>query len=189
MCLGVWLSFQSSEQFWCWSRLFWQSCWVFSKVSVQTGAGQLGITTRGDGVFQVRESLCLVMPSVQPLGFSAGTFKAANLLLWHGGMQCASVGRSHGDLGITLGLRNAFKRHRTLVLRAICAQETRWNINEQRQEREIFLAKGSAVTTFPVNVRVVFRETFPPFFPLPSEDNLSLKSVAWNRNLWVKLYI
>lgn len=44
-------------------------------------------------------SLCLVMPSVQPSGFSAGTFKAANVL------------------AIKLSLINAFKQRRRLVLR------------------------------------------------------------------------
>lgn len=150
------LAFSSEfRTIWCRSHLFWQSCCVFSKVSVQTGAGQHGAAWGSTEqrwevtAFSRSGSLCLVMPSAQPSGFSAGTFKAANIL------------------AIKLSLINAFKQRRRLVLRHF-ALRTHVEIsalkqtNKQRRECEIFLAYGLCCENiFSVYLLPYLRVIFP----------------------------
>lgn len=79
MCLGVWLSVQSSERFGAEAACFDRAVVFSPRYQFKQAQGSTE-QRREVTVFSRSGSLCLVMPSVQPSGFSAGTFKAANVL-------------------------------------------------------------------------------------------------------------
>lgn len=151
MCLGVWLSVQSSERFGAEADCFDRAVVFSPRYQFKQAQGSTE-QRREVTAFSRSGSLCLVMPSVQPSGFSAGTFKAANVL------------------AIKLSLINALKQRRRLLLRHFVLRthveiSALKQTNKQRRECEIFLAKGSVVKTSSVSIRVIFSGKHSHPFP------------------------